>query len=335
MDLDIRKQLKRRVVKINKNIMAGFDTESQNVDIGKMELLSSQLAITGCTEIVIPKLLKYKAHGINPNNGIEYPLSRHPQGLDGKLIERFIDDSVYFIRSKKFHKDDIIVDKFKEFLIDKSLADEKEIKEGRKGLGITCIESDKEFLFRTPYCKIKSSVEIVKKLNFELLINKITSSLNEKLDEEISSINDEFKRGSCFKENTTGDLEFVSNDKFLYSSQTKDNTKGITINLVDPFNFKNLINNKEVISLEVNPSNTSDLSNTSNPSKDFSSSIKRKSVKRKNACMLTRITNNIYLFSHYNAADFCYFNDLEKLRDKIFIIDKSFVTTGNRLKVGN
>jgi len=337
LDLDIRKQLKRRSVKMNKNVMAGFDTESQNIDIAKMELLTSQLAVTGCLEIVIPKFHNYKPHGINANNGIEYPLSRHPKGLDGKVIEGFIDDSMYFIRNKIFGKQDIMVDKFKDYLIEKCRTDEKEIKEGLKDKALTCIETDNEFIFRTGYYQIKSSVEVVKKLNFEILINKITSSLNDKLEKEINSLNDGFKKESCFEENTAGDLEFVlpSNEKFVYTSRSKGTTKGININPVNPFNLKSLIDKNEVISLEMNlsPSNPSNLTKDlfSNPVEDFSSLIKRKNVKGMNV----RITNNVYLFAHYNSADFCFFNDLEKIKDKIFIIDKSFVTMGNRLKVGN
>jgi hypothetical protein len=72
LDLDIREQLRGRCISAGLNIFGGFDTESQNIDVGQMELLTLQTAVTGCLDITIPKIQRYTPKGINPHDGEVY-----------------------------------------------------------------------------------------------------------------------------------------------------------------------------------------------------------------------------------------------------------------------
>lgn len=44
---------------------------------------------------------------------------------------------------------------------------------------------------------------------------------------------------------------------------------------------------------------------------------------------------NNYVCTHYSAADLCFFDDFDELKKDLSIINKSFVTLGNPLKIGS
>lgn len=103
LDNSIRVKLRQQGVSISQNIYCGFDTEYQNIDSTRNELLSVQLALSIQTSLKIPVNEPYTFSVVNSHTGeISPDLNIHSAGIDLNYILEKINNGIKIYRSVKY-----------------------------------------------------------------------------------------------------------------------------------------------------------------------------------------------------------------------------------------
>lgn len=328
LDLDIRRHLQKRSVSIYQNIHGGFDVEyKQKHDLTyKNKLLSYQLAVSSSLQLNIPKTLKYKPEGVNPDTREAYTLTRFLPGMNKDLIIARVNASIKNLRSLMFNDHDRTLYSIIDLL---------------KSREIPFFESKDKYTFVFPYTDVKklialpdeefvdefgilqggiTSVDLFKNIAF-LVKPEITSSTSGLVESLRNGLSSQVKKASNDINLTDPDVE---SEGFLDRQQDLKSLNQIEISEYDFNRLKTEEEEEELSMLESNfgsSARSKSKSKSKHKIKFTPKSFKINGIK-------IRLVKRMSVYSHYNPADWSMLRDFDVFKEKLNIVHKSYTTLG-------
>jgi hypothetical protein len=120
----VREALRQRGLTVSENLYCGFDTEYQNLDMGKNKILSAQWAVNSKIVLSLPHLVEYDLSNQNTLTGDIYPINKmwfEQEKILFKRLQSEIRGYIGQVRSKRFSSNDESLKRITHGLINKGI----------------------------------------------------------------------------------------------------------------------------------------------------------------------------------------------------------------------
>lgn len=300
LDNSIRLKLRKRGISITQSIYCGFDTEYTQKDALTNKLLSVQHALSTQSTVRIPIEYAYDFRSVNTHTGEQYPYNFHFTDFNTSYIESTIRASISRFRTIKFEEFDSSVNKLVTYL--------------KKQVTYKVDEDKGNWYFFLPNSRVLQYFERTDTYSLE---NIVENSLNI-VDSDINQ-----------------DLESLYK---LLERAYKSDIKPVNLSEVKVEGVQNLDKLSTITTLA---SERREITEKSSDKSDLEkvSEVLFKGYKQdwKNLFTAGKIGVNIkkemYLLIHHTPADLSILSDFESFKDKLDIVNKSFLNLGRPLKV--
>lgn len=305
LDPSIRKLFSKRGISIIQNIYTGFDTEFVNINSIENKLLSVQLAVATKTLLKLPLKKEFEFGVFNiDSNKFHKSTQKIEEGgwtINKGLIKCILNNSVNYLRELKYSN----YDKVFETLV-----------RGLRLMGIKEVIKDDSvyFIFDSGFNNIKEYYKETSKVNFKDLVNISRNLSKEDLEKELNTLYDLLRKVYENRseleisdlENKTDYLEYKVDELELFK-EGLDNLKRVSVDTSDKDLLYSGLDNRKFV-------------------RSYNQSISKERIN------ITKKINN-YFIGHLTSADLSMMNDFDEIKDKLDIVNKSFVTLNRSLLI--
>ena len=307
LDPSLRNKLQKKGISIMQNIYTGFDTEYKNIDTTRNKLISVQLAVNTKTLLKIPRYRNYELCSLDTlTNKVYKQEITSSKEFNYVKVEKTLNKSINEIRLLKYKNNDKSIS----ILI-----------EGLNNLNIPCMTKDDVFVFSFPRSPIQPFIYYNnegKGYSFEDMVKQVNTLGEPYLTDAYSELIDLLKN--------------ISNKVVVNESNESNDI------VTDDMVFKsegNEIKSKDQLTL--NEYNVLKTIEATEPPKEMEilKKMTRSSMNSFTAdkVSVTKIRTN-YFLAHLTNADLSMLNDFEIIKEKLNIVNKSFVTLGKPIVIG-
>lgn len=315
LDPSIRCKLTKPGVSIIQNTYTGFDTEYKHVDSIYNELISVQLAVNTRTVLKIPKTSSYFVSKLDTLTNKVIP-TKLVRGFNYNLFTMVVNDCILEVRRLKFQKYDAIINTLYKGFINMNKSNPKLfqlfVKDGYLHVALP----------RTPIEKFIYLNNNDAGYSFVNILEQSNDMVGKYLDADYLKVR--------FILNNLRKL-YDCDEGFLKRIYTNTNIATVADDVVESSATcaKDAnVNVKELEILEASPQDRKSLLNCADMKRYSRSKLRSLDVN------LNRIRTT-YVIAHLTNADLSMLNDFDSLKNSLDIVNKSFITLGKPIKIGN
>lgn len=315
IDPSIRSQFRKGSLTLERNIFVGYDTEYQNIDLGKVDLLTAQFAVNKRLILTVPIPVDYSLSKLHTLTS---------ECFDKVLPNSINKDSIEFDINKLIKKYRLI--KYKDYdLSILNLIAYLQYKDYSFDRNTNKISF---YLKRSHTTQIFLEILNSKDYNFQSVVKYIQDNSEQELTDMELELTTELKN------NYKKWLSYDFFDKFELNKLNLNYNINNNLHLNTDFEWS--------INTDIKLITTKDLKSDSDfvfSKSDYIGSIFKSTSFTSFSLNTEKIKlnkkNNIILIGHFTTADMCNFNDFKSLEPFLDIINGTFVTIQKPVRVGN
>ena len=296
LDSSIRFYLQKRGVSIQTAVYTGFDTEYNQKDSVNTKLVSSQIAVVCKSKIQIPKLEAYQLSRLDTETNKLVMISKSSSVFNYAKVETSIRHCIQAIRQIKCGKYDTMLKVFVESF--------------KLVRGVSYFEGDDSVVFSLPRSIIQPYIKIDDKFTFKELLESSSAISQPVCQTQIDTIMEILHRASS---------------KNLTFAEGKDKVIEELYKLFETYD--------NVLKMS---SDVGQVASYFTPS-TLPPSIAEKSMRRVTKNLPERVSITLskiyYIIGHLTQADLSQLSDFDSIKDELSIVNNSFVTLGQGLRL--